>query len=579
MTEAKGWAMSAIPALSALWAVLGLTVVLTMICPPQWQPWVQFAAAALVAFAVTLRHRGRPLIARRIHPRRTEVDVVDLVARDLTLVGCVEGERVVTTGVEISAGALAATEVGRDAPADFRGVRFPLAAVARQLDQGGVLLEGIDVVVHGRRAATGPDGEVYSSLVGPLALISHRRIHLLLRFDLARLAMASASTDTGSGRGPDDTSDRTLPEVVAVATERLRRALVHHGVPCRVLDAAELAERYLEAEAEPRAGAGAGAGLVIRPGADPREVVDTLAAVRAADITEVVRVRRVEGRSDVVDVVSTVGLTAGVTAGLTAGLAGIPAQALPGTTDSCCHVLSSAQVLPVPGEPLPAAVAGSLVRRRIDSLDGLAPPAHGSGQILGATRSGSASALQLVGPHLRSVLLAARPALCRQVAFRAVAAGYRVAVVTDVPDRWRPLLEIGDESRYRIVAPDASDAGTSVDAVFWDVDGPLSEGRIDALAGPGGRDVAPPTVIRVDADWDVGRTRGPTAPVPPDLVLDGRIEGWISVEPRGGRAHRVSVVAGPGEERFVGAISAAGADRPAELTPAGAGPSATPGRR
>lgn len=559
--------MPAIPALSALWAVLGLTVVLTMICPPQWQPWVQFAAAALVACAVTLRHRGRPLIARRIHPRSAEVDVVDLVAPDFSLVGCVEGERVVTTGVEISAGALAATEVGRDAPADFRGVRVPLAAVARQLDQGGVSLEGIDVVVHGRRAATDPDGEVYSSLVGPLALISHRRIHLLLRFDLARLAMASASTDTGRSRGPDDTSDSALPEVVTVATERLRRSLVHHGVPCRVLDSVELAERYLEAEAEPRAGIG----LVIRPGADPREVVDTLTAVRTSDITEVIRMRRVEGRTDVVDVVSTVGLTA--------GLAGIPAPALPRITDSCCHVLPSAQVLPVPGEPLPAAVAGSLVRRRVDSLDGLDPPAHGSGQILGATRSGGACALQLVGPHLRSVLLAARPALCRQVAFRAVAAGYRVAVVTDVPDRWRSLLEIGDESRCRIVAPDASDAGTSVDAVFWDVDGPLSEGRIDALAGPGGRDVAPPTVIRVDADWDVGRTRGPTSPVPPDLVLDGRIEGWISVEPRSGQAHRVSVVAGPGEERFVGAISAAGAGRPAELIPAGAGPSATPGRR
>ena len=31
---------------------------------------------------------------------------------------------------------------------------------------------------------------------------------------------------------------------------RVRRALVHHGLPCRVLDAVELAELYLEAEDE-----------------------------------------------------------------------------------------------------------------------------------------------------------------------------------------------------------------------------------------------------------------------------------------------------------------------------------------
>ena len=551
--------MPAAPALCALTAMLTLSVLLTTICPPQWQPWAQFAAAALVACALTLRHRGGPLAARRdrarrSRPRRTEVDVVDLVAPDRSLAGCVEGEVVVTTGVEISAGARAATEVGRDDPADFRGVRLPLAAVARQLDQGGVLLEGIDVVVAGRRAATGPAGEVYSSLVGPLSLISHRRVHLLLRFDLTRLAMDAAGRAPGDGPA---TTGSPLPQLVSLATERLRRALVHHGVPCRVLDAAELAERYLEAEAEP----GTGVGLVVRAGADPREVVDTLTTVRAAGVTEVIRLRRVEGRRDVVDTVSTVGLT------------GLSGSMVPVTALSCCCLLPSARVLPVPGEPLPGAVTGSQVRRRLDALDALAPPAHGSGQILGATRAGRASALQLVGPHLRSVLLAARPALCRQVALRAVAAGYRVAVVTDVPDRWRPLLEIGDESRYRIVAPDVSDAGTSVDAVFWDVDGPLSEGRIDALAGPGGPEVTPPTVIRVDADWDVRGPQQLSSPGQPDLVLDGRIEGWISVEPRGGRPHRVSVVAGPGEERFVGPPTAA-----ADLTPAGAAPSATPGR-
>ena len=107
---------------------------------------------------------------------------------------------------------------------------------------------------------------------------------------------------------------------------------------------------------------------------------------------------------------------------------------------------------------------------------------------------------------------------------------------------------------------------------MWDVDGPLSEARIDALAGPGGPDVTPPTVIRVDADWELRGGRGLRSAAPPDLVLDGRIDGWISVEPRAdesgmGESVRVSVVVGPGEEAFVG---------PAALTPAGAAPSASP---
>lgn len=505
----------------------GLCLALALALPASWQPWAQFAVAGIVAIIVTARRRGRPLVTRGARPRTTSVDVVDLVAPDRSLVGCVEGDRVVTTAVELSAGALTATVVGNDSPADHHGVRVPLAAIARQLDQGGVHLEGIDVVVRGRRASGGNDGEVYSSLVGPLALISHRRVHLLIRFDLARLASPSGPTDHSA-----------LQQVITVATERLRRSLVHHGVPCRVLDAAALAEIYMEAENEPESGTG----LVVRPGADPRSVVDALLATGAAQLTEVFRLRRVEARDDVVDVVTAVKLD------------GVTAAALPPRSAASCHQLGSQRVLPVPGEELPEAFAESFVRHSISNLDPLAPPAHGSGQILGATRSGSASAVQVAGPHLRSVLLAAHPAVCRQVAFRAVASGYRVAVVTDVPDRWRPLLAIGDESRYRIVDPDASDAGAPVDAVIWDVDGPLSEGRIDALAGPGGPDVTPPTVIRVDPEWSGG---GPhhRSVQPPDLVLDGRIEGWMSVEPRVGAAHRVSVVAGPGEDAYVGSVA------------------------
>lgn len=535
--------MTAVPTLAGLTAALASTLVVTVLCPPAWQPWGQFVAVGLVAAAITARRGGRPLLYRSPAPRARPVDVVDLTAPDRSPVGCVEGDRIVTTAVEISAGAPVVTRVGRDDPAAHRGVRLPLDVVAGQLDQGGVTLEGIDVVVDASRAADGDDGEVYGHLVGPLPLLSHRRAHLLLRFDLADLV-------TGGAHDP-------LGRVIAVATERVRRALVHHGVPCRVLDAAGLAGVYLDAEVEP----GPGEGRVVRPSADPRAVADALAAVGAARLTEVIRLRRVAGRDDVVDVVTTVGLTGVTDPG--------PGGAIADLTADTCHRLPSARVTPVPGEDLPPAVAGSLVRRHVTELPGLSPPAHGCGQILGAARDGGACSIQLAGPHLRSVLLAARPAVCRQVAFRAVASGYRLAVVTDVPDRWNPLTAIGDTSRYRIVDPGSSDAGAPVDAVVWDVDGPLSEGRIDALAGPGGPDVIPPTVIRVDADWEL-RGHGPPAPgLPaPDLVLDGRIDGWISVEPRGAEPVQVSVVEGPGEDAYLGGV-----------TPAGAAPSASPGHR
>lgn len=531
-------------------AVLVLVIactVLTVVLPPQWQPWAQFVVTAVVAFGVTARRGGRPLLDRGTRPRSAPVDVVDLVAPDRSLVGCVEGDRVVTTAVELSAGALVTTEVGRDSPADPQGVVLPLDAVARQLDQGGVFLEGIDVVVDGRRAADGDDGDVYASLVGPLPLISRRRVRLLLRFDLARLT---------PGDGPGTVE--ALHRVITVATERLRRALVHHGMPCRVLDATELAGLYLEAEAEPASGDG----LVVRPGADPRAVVDALSGIRAAGVVEVVRLRRVEGHPEAVDVAVSVGLSG-------ADLTTAPPDAV-----ADCHRLPGARVLPVPGEALSTVIGGSSVRRRVPELASLAPPAHGSGQILGATPSGAASTLQLAGPHLRSVLLAARPTVCRQVAFRAVAAGYRVAVITDVRDRWRSLLAIGDESRYRVLDPDSSDAGAPVDAVIWDVDGPLTEGRIDAFAGPGGPDVIPPTVIRVDEAWDGHGAEYHESAAPPDLVLDGRIEGWISVEPLGSPTYRVSVVAGPGEDAYVGPLT--GPQDTPLLTPSDAGPSASP---
>src|SRR5699024_3658382 len=91
----RGGDMTAVPTFAGLSAVLLTTLVLTVVCPPSWQPWVQFLVAALVAAVITARRAGRPLVARERAPRRRSVDVVDLVAPDRSTVGCVEGDRVV----------------------------------------------------------------------------------------------------------------------------------------------------------------------------------------------------------------------------------------------------------------------------------------------------------------------------------------------------------------------------------------------------------------------------------------------------------------------------------------------------
>ena len=85
--------------------------------------------------------------------------------------------------------------------------------------------------------------------------------------------------------------------------------------------------------------------------------------------------------------------------------------------------------------------------------------------------------------------------------------------------------------------------------------------------------------VRVETARLRGTSRLASAAAPPDLVLDGRIDGWISVEPRAGEPRRVSVVAGPGEDPFVGPLASPDGLATDGLTPSGAAPSATPGQR
>ena len=537
-----------------MWTLLPVQFVValavTAVTPAGAWPWAQLGAAALVAALATMRIRGRrphewlsrSLAARRPDADGRGVDVVDLVAADLSTVGCVVGDRILTTALEIRLGHGAATVPGAGTggsggdsadPGGPDAPRLPLALLSAQLDQHGTVFEGIDVVVHGTRRARGPAGEAYDRLVGPLPLIAHRTVHVLLRLD---------PSDERSGSGLRGEAARAVETTVAVATERARRALVHRGLHCRVLDGEEIADLHLRALAEPRA-----RGRVL---GDPAEITATVAERRnqpAPDVTEVYRLRPARP-----------------------GLGAADLAVVVGAEDDDPRAGAGVRLLPAASERTDPVVLDAMRPRSVDELEALSPTAHGAGQILGASPCGLPLAMPVVGPHLRTVLLAADPVVCRQVVFRALGTGARLAVVTDTPSRWEPLAAFAEPGTFAVVAPESPPPDPTVDAVVLDLGwqspsddpgAPVTTGIAD-VAGSGLEGWAPadpalpaPTVVQIvvtgtataNARFDSAlRTR-------PDLVLDGRVDGWLSVEPAVGEARRVTVVMGPGEPTDLGA--------------------------
>ena len=551
---------------------LPVCLLLTVLTPPSWHPWVQWlGVSACVAAATMSPVRRMPLPSRLPGAADRAVEVADLVGPDHDLVGCVLGERIATTAIVIEAGSDAVTELGSAAPDAAVGpdrdrwARVPLGVLADQFDVCGVPLEGVDVVVEARRAAPTDAGRVYSTVVGRLPLPATRRVLVLLRMDLTALGSGLADVrrhgrtgaDAGAAGAVGDPVCRppaTTDHLVALATERVRRAVVHRGYACRVLEAVELADYHRRADHH---GAGdrdgeetRGFGLVPDPSVDPSTVLDQLRRIPAEAVTEVIRIRRAARRGlMVVSTVAVHGIDPSVDS--STGMPRAAGRPLPG-----------GRILPVPGESLDPGLSRSGVPATPERLAALAPPAHGCGQILGATASGRAVALSVAGPHLRSVLLAADPTVCRQIVFRAVASGLRLCVVSDTPARWAELAGRADPSELSVRDPESGAPPTEVDAIVWDLPGGLSAGRIDAFSRPGGADVIPPTVIRViptgtaetNADFDAAVADGP------DLVLDGRIDGWLGIERPGAPPVSVRLVSVPQEQAMSDA--GPGASRP-----------------
>ena len=189
----------------------------------------------------------------------------------------------------------------------------------------------------------------------------------------------------------------------------------------------------------------------------------------------------------------------------------------------------------------------------VDSITSYAPPAQGSGPIVGANENDSAVCIDLCGAHLRSVVLAGRFESLEFLVLRTAALGRRAIAVADNPDRWHGLaVAAGVDVIYSQFTIDSaltsgnpyplSEAlSRHCDIVYWDTE----------LAVPShltGRDGGL-TICRVlsgDSE-DIERKFGQREIRDADLIVDGRVSGWFTIQIRGdisdSRPRRVTVQA------------------------------------
>ncbi|HJE90429.1 MAG TPA: hypothetical protein K8V11_05420 [Dietzia timorensis] len=189
----------------------------------------------------------------------------------------------------------------------------------------------------------------------------------------------------------------------------------------------------------------------------------------------------------------------------------------------------------------------------VDSITSYAPPAQGAGPIVGANENDSAVCIDLCGAHLRSVVLAGRFESLEFLVLRTAALGRRAIAVADNPDRWHGLaVAAGVDVIYSQFTIDSaltsgnpyplSEAlSRHCDIVYWDTE----------LAVPShltGRDGGL-TICRVlsgDSE-DIERKFGQREIRDADLIVDGRVSGWFTIQIRGdisdSRPRRVTVQA------------------------------------
>ena len=175
----------------------------------------------------------------------------------------------------------------------------------------------------------------------------------------------------------------------------------------------------------------------------------------------------------------------------------------------------------------------------LDSMTPCAPPAQGAGPIVGADENDSAVCLDLCGPHIRTAVFAGRFESLEFLVLRSAALGRRAVAVADNPDRWHGLAVAADVdvvySRHTIDtalnsgrdSPLSPALAGRCDVVYWDSETEMPGRLVGHVGGP--------TICRVltgDSE-NIERRFAQQEFRAADLVVDGRVTGWFTIQIRG----------------------------------------------
>ncbi|MFD6858392.1 type VII secretion protein EccE [Rhodococcus sp. NPDC060090] len=438
--------------------------------------WVAPTAAAASAALLLIRIRGRDAIAatttllRHRFPRvHAPAEIRDAAQPTGRPVGLRWDGTCVTAVVEVLAPAGVTTRLGRDRADSSQ--TLPLGALSDCLRRHDVTLDGIDVVVHGRRVLDAtPAGQVYAQLIGPLPAAAMRTVWLALRLD------ASTCRDAVDRRG-GGTEGAT--RTIIASARRVIRTLGDSGCAARMLTASEIhsAASRITHGADPLAAECSWSHVRLPVGYSTGGVLDP----RRLDASALTHIWTHPSLSSTVAVRMRPGSYGTTRVG---GLVRYATRTADGPVTSGARPVHGRErdalraSLPYASNGLEDITELRSVSR--DELDGLALPAAGCGQLIGADESGRAVAVRLTGPGVRSVHVAGELYLAQQIVFRAVAIGARVVIHTDRADAWRSLLDgAASPDRLRIAGEYPGDR--EFDTVVFDGAQPTTRPHTGAI--------------------------------------------------------------------------------------------------
>lgn len=419
-----------------------VTVALLWACTSLWHGPVALAvpitSSVLIVAALLITWRTATLgslligrLVRRRTPASRPKPAVDHRLRWTT-------EEVAIRGDERDALAVVAVDGPAHSPSVLdqhqvqSGVMLPVDVIAAAVHQFDVTLAGIDIHSVGRRRAGQSHhhyAATYSAQLGDYGAVGERRTWCALRLRGSDNAGAIATRDS-------------VAATLAACAQRLAIELTAHGCPSRLVDASELDDIDDALSTSVAGGSLAQWSGLVHPSG-----VTTSYWVSASDVSTATLDRLWAPDSD--QTVTTIQLRphSGGRVGVGALVRYTTARKLKEPPLRGLNLLAGQQDRALAATQLEPAVPTLRVPYRLlGDHEALRAPIGATGILIGATGKGHPMLIPLGAPRpgaQATVTVAAELAMLVQIAQRAAATGYRVAVLTDRPSRWRPVTALG----------------------------------------------------------------------------------------------------------------------------------------